>query len=147
MTTQLYAKKRLIHASYTLQSKEIWANCGLAVNPYVGFINRLYYSKSSEFWEYLTFWGNKKNSNILSDTRNNPLFARHVLIKLTKKNINVKTKTWEAGVFLFPNKCFICYVKYTLSYLAGFVNTFLYQGGAQIWIMFNIRTQMMIIKR
>ena len=35
MATQLYAKKWLIYASYTLQPKKIRANCGLAVNPYV----------------------------------------------------------------------------------------------------------------
>jgi hypothetical protein len=41
VATQLYAKKWLIHASYTPQPKEIRANCGLAVNPCVGFINKL----------------------------------------------------------------------------------------------------------
>lgn len=48
VATQLYAKKRLIYASYTLQPKEIRANCGLAVNPYVSLPDKLYIQKPQE---------------------------------------------------------------------------------------------------
>ena len=48
MATQLYAKKWLIYAPYTLQPKEIRANCGLAVNSSVSFCRMEYYLKTAK---------------------------------------------------------------------------------------------------
>jgi len=51
VATQLYAKKWLIYGSYTLQPKEIRANCGLAVNTQLkrdsGYYSRMSSSRGS----------------------------------------------------------------------------------------------------
>jgi len=49
MATQLYAKKWLIYASYALQPKKIWANCGLAVNPSFKVLKYIKSVKKTDF--------------------------------------------------------------------------------------------------
>ena len=65
MATQIYAKKWLIYGSYTLQPKEIWANCGLAVNMCVGFLLGLNQLKNRRNLRQITYFCTSFNSQKL----------------------------------------------------------------------------------
>lgn len=88
MATQLYAEKWLIYASYTPQPKEIWANCGLAVNPYVTLPDNIHLLNTAYFCEnlikYRLFIKVLKQlflPKIYSNIRNNPYVATNNFLK------------------------------------------------------------------